>query len=85
MFYAQRQALNRPLFQHIAARYTHNSRWILLGLGRVKPTGFAVCAHTFARINLYAQDHTALSFYRSLLQARYKGNGGAGYCLGLGQ
>ena len=39
------------------------------GAGRVKPTLFAVCAHTFSRINLYAQDHTALSFYRSLLQA----------------
>ena len=30
---------------------------------RVKPTGFAVCAHTFSRVNLYVQDHTALSFY----------------------
>ena len=26
MFYAQRQALNRPLFQHVSARYTRNSR-----------------------------------------------------------
>ena len=26
----------------------------------MKPTGFAVCAHTFARVNLYAQDHTGL-------------------------
>ena len=26
MFYAQRQALNRLLFQHVSARYTHNSR-----------------------------------------------------------
>ena len=26
MFYAQRQALNRPLFQHVSACYTHNSR-----------------------------------------------------------
>ena len=50
----------------------------------MKPTGFAVCAHTFARINLYAQDHTAPSFYRSLLQACYKINSGAGYCLALG-
>ena len=36
---------------------------ILLGLGRVRPTGFAgftVCAHTFARVNLRAQDHTGL-------------------------
>ena len=30
---------------------------ILLGLGQVKPAGFADCAHTFVRINLYAQDH----------------------------
>ena len=43
---------------------------ILLGLGRAKPTGFADCAHAFVRVNLYAQDHTALSFCRSLLQAR---------------
>ena len=35
-------------------------------------------AHTFARVNLYAQDHTALSFCRSLLQACYKVNSGAG-------
>ena len=50
----------------------------------MKPTGFAVCAHTtFVRINVYAQDHTALSFYRSLLQACYKVNNGAGYCLAL--
>ena len=26
MLYAQRQALNRPLFQHVSACYTHNSR-----------------------------------------------------------
>ena len=26
MFYAQRQALNRPWFQHVSACYTHNSR-----------------------------------------------------------
>ena len=26
MFYAQRQALNRPLFQHVSACYTQNSR-----------------------------------------------------------
>ena len=26
MFYAQRQALNQPLFQHVSACYTHNSR-----------------------------------------------------------
>ena len=44
------------VFQH--ATYTIYT--ILLDLGRVKPTGFAVCAHTFARINLYAQDHTLL-------------------------
>ena len=25
-------------------------------------TGFAVCAHTFVRINLYAQDHTRDSY-----------------------
>ena len=53
------------MFQHA----THTK--VLLGLGRVKPTGFAVCARTFARINLYAQDHTASSFCRSLLQACY--------------
>ena len=85
MFYAQRQALNRPLLQHVSACYTHKSCWILLGLGRVKPTGVAICAHTFVRINLYAQDHTALSCCRSLLQACYKVNSGAGYCLALGQ
>ena len=44
------------VFQH--ATYTIYT--ILLDLGRVKPTGFAVCAHTFVRINLYAQDHTLL-------------------------
>ena len=49
----------------------------------MKPTGFAVYAHIFARINLYAPDHTALSFYRSLLQSYYKVNSGAGYCLAL--
>ena len=32
----------------------------MLGLGRVRPTGFAVCVHTFARVNLHAQDHTGL-------------------------
>ena len=37
-------------------------RWILLGLGPMTLTGFAVCAHTFVRINLYAQDHTRDSF-----------------------
>ena len=26
MFYTQRQAVNRPLFQHVSARYIHNSR-----------------------------------------------------------
>ena len=26
MFSAQRQALNRPLFQHVSACYTHNGR-----------------------------------------------------------
>ena len=26
MFYAQRQALNRPLLQHVSACYTHNNR-----------------------------------------------------------
>ena len=46
--------------------------------------GLAGCTHTFVRINLYAQDHMALSFYRSLLQACYKVNSGAGYCLALG-
>ena len=30
---------------------------VLLGLGPMTLTGFAVCAHTFARINLYALDH----------------------------
>ena len=45
----------------------------------------AVCAHTFVRINLYVQDHTALSFCRSLLQACLKLISGAGYCLALGQ
>ena len=45
-----------------------------------------LCAYFCARkIGLYAQDHTALSFYRPLLQASYKGNSGAGYCLALGQ
>ena len=70
MFYAQRQALIRPLLQHVSACYTHtivvlDTAWPWAS--EVKPTGFAVCARTFARINLYAQDHTALSFYRSLL------------------
>ena len=51
--------------------HTQKSCWILLGLGRVKPTGFAVCARTFVRINLYAQDHTASSFCISLLQTCY--------------
>ena len=64
--------------------HTKESCWILLGLGRVKPTGFAFCARSFVRINLYGQDHTALSFYRSLLQACYKGNSGAGYWILLG-
>ena len=83
MFYAQRQALNRPLLQDVSACYTHNSRaGYRLALGE-----WSVRALPFARvcINLYAQDHTALSFYRSLLQACYKFNSGAGYCLALGQ
>ena len=55
MLYAQRQALNRPLFQRVSACYTHKikSCWILLGLGRVKPTGFAVCAHKLIRARSY--------------------------------
>ena len=107
MFYPQRQALNRPLFQHVSACCTHTIfaldtawpwaseayglcrlcayfcahkpvrarsyglivlqivassmlqsqqwRWILLGLGPMTLMGFAVCAHTFVRINLYVQ------------------------------
>ena len=39
--------------------------------------GLCACAHTFVRINLYAQDHMALSFCRSLLQACYKVNSDA--------
>ena len=51
----------------------------------MKPTGFAVYAHIFVRTNLYlcARDHTALLFYRSLLQSCYKVNSGVGYCLAL--
>ena len=49
MFYAQRQALNRPVSACFSVLHTQKSCWILLGIGRVKPTGFAVCAHTFAR------------------------------------
>ena len=30
----------------------------MVGLGPMTLTGFAVCAHTFVRINLYAQEHT---------------------------
>ena len=37
-------------------------RWILLGLGPMTLTGFAVCAQTFVRINLYAQEHTRDSY-----------------------
>ena len=59
------------VFQCFSMLHTQKSCWILLGLGRVKPTGFPVCARTFVRINLYAQDHTASSFCRSLLQTCY--------------
>ena len=103
MFYAQRQALNRPLFQHVSAAthkivvldtawpwaseayglcrlcaffcarklirarsyglivlqivassmlHKQSWRWILLRLGPMTLTGFAVCAHTFVRVNL---------------------------------
>ena len=49
MFYAQRQALNRPLLQRVSARYTHKSR--------VKPTGCRLrahfCAHKLARARSY--------------------------------
>ena len=37
-------------------------RWILLGLGPMTLTGFAVCARTFVRVNLYTQDHTRDSY-----------------------
>ena len=39
-------------------------------------TGFAVCAHTFVRINLYAQDHTSLfpnrGSYGALIANKYE-------------
>ena len=65
----------------LAARVadTHCRRWVpLQGAGCARGGG----VHTFARINLHAQDHTLLWFYRSLLQACYKVNG---YYLALGQ
>ena len=57
----------RPLLQ---ACYQVNIilwRWILLGLGPVALTGFAVCARAFARVNLDTQDKIAIRF---LLQIR---------------
>ena len=44
MFYAQRQALNRPLFQRVSACYTHNSRagyCLALGERRLRALSFA--------------------------------------------
>ena len=35
-------------------------RWILPSLGPMTLMGFALCAHTFVRINLYVPDHTLL-------------------------
>ena len=50
------------VLQIVASSMLQNQqwRWILLGLGPMTLTGFAVCAHTFARVNFFAQDHTLL-------------------------
>ena len=74
MFYAQRQALNRPLFQHVSACYTHT----IVVLDTDWPwasEAYGLCS-PFVRIMLYAQGHTALSSCRSLPQACYKVNSG---------
>ena len=48
------------VLQIVASSMLQNQqwRWILLGLGPMTLTGFAVCAHTFVCINFFAQDRT---------------------------
>ena len=63
---SQRQALNQPLFQHVSACYTRTHTIVALDTAwpwASETHGLASCAHTFVRILIYAQDHTALSFY----------------------
>ena len=64
-----------------------------LALGAMTLTGFAVCAHNFSRINLYAQDHTLLfpiamgfllQIRMSWLRALSKGCRCWRWCCGLG-
>ena len=61
MFYAQRQALNRPLFQHVSACYTHNSivvldtawPWASEAYGLSLPFARILCAHKLIRARSY--------------------------------
>ena len=54
-FCAQRQALNRPLFQHVSACYTHNSR-----AGYCLALGFAVCARTCVHKLIRARSYVVI-------------------------
>ena len=81
--YAQRQALNQPLFQHATDSIVVLDTawpWASETYGLCCLCAY-FCAHRLVRTRSY----TVLSFYRSLLQACYNVNSGAGYCLALGQ